>query len=56
VLAGFCIDAPIRSKLVVVNGISSVKDLQSFDDIHQIQRVVLFADHDDDELIEALER
>jgi len=54
VLAGFCIDAPMRSKLVVVNGISRVKDLQSFDDIHQTQRLVLFADHEDDELIEAL--
>ena len=53
-LANFCIDAPFRSKLVVVNGISRVKDLQSFDDIHQTQRLVLFADHDDDELIEAL--
>ncbi len=53
-LASFCIDAPFRSKLVVVNGISRVKDLQSFDDIHQTQRLVLFADHDDDELIDTL--
>ena len=50
-LARLCMDAPARSKLVVVNGLSRLKDLQSFDDIQQTQRIVLFADDDDDELV-----
>jgi hypothetical protein len=53
-LARLCIDAPARSKLVVVNGLSRLRDLQSFDDIQQTQRIVLFADDDDEELVGAL--
>jgi hypothetical protein len=53
-LAAFCIDAPACSKLVVVNGLSRIKDLQSFDDIQQTQRLVLFAEDDDEGLIETL--
>ncbi len=53
-LANFCIDAPFRSKLVLVNGLSRLNDLQSFDDIQQTQRLILFADDDDEEIIEAL--
>jgi hypothetical protein len=53
-LASLCIHAPAYSKLVVVNGVSRMKDLQSFDDVRQTQRLVLFADHDEEELIESL--
>jgi len=53
-VAAYCIDAPTGSKLVIVNGLSRIRDLQSFDDIHQTQRVVLFADGEDDELIDVL--
>lgn len=53
-LAAYCIDAPARSKLVVVNGLSRVRDLQSFDDIQQTQRLILFADEEDEDLIQEL--
>lgn len=53
-LAAYCINAAARSKLVVVNGLSRVKDLQSFDDIQQTQRLILIAEDDDDDLIQAL--
>jgi hypothetical protein len=53
-LARLCIDAPARSMLVVVNGLSRLRDLQSFDDIQQTQRIVLFADDDDEDLVGAL--
>lgn len=53
-LANLCIDAPAFSKLVVVNGLARVKDLQSFDDMRQTQHLVLFAEYGDEELIETL--
>jgi hypothetical protein len=53
-LASFCIDAPARTKLVIVNGITRMKDLQSFDDIQQTQRLILFADADASDLVQAL--
>jgi hypothetical protein len=53
-LAAYCIDAPTRSKLVVVNGLSRVRDLQSFDDIKQNQRLILFADGEDEEVVQAI--
>jgi len=53
-LARFCIDAPASSKLVVVNGLSRVKDLQSYDDMSQTQQVILFADAKDEGMIDVL--
>ena len=54
VLADYCIDAQARSKLVVVNGLGHIRNLQAYDDISQTQRLVLFADHDNEELIDSL--
>lgn len=53
-LANYCIDAQARSKVVVVNGLSRLRNLQAYDDVAQMQRLVLFADHDDEEMIEVL--
>jgi hypothetical protein len=53
-VAAYCVGAAPRSKLVVVNGLSRIRDLQSYDDIQQTQRLVLFADEEDDELIQTL--
>jgi hypothetical protein len=53
-LANFCIDAPVRSKLVIVNGLSRLRSLQAYDDIAETQKLILFADHNDEEMIEAL--
>jgi hypothetical protein len=53
-LAAYCVDAPMRSKVVVVNGLARVRDLQSFDDIQQTQRMILFADEKDGEAIRAI--
>jgi hypothetical protein len=53
-LASYCIALPPRSKLVVVNGLSRIRDLQAYDDVQQTQRLVLFADDEEEELVEAL--
>ena len=53
-LAAYCIDVPMRSKLVVVNGLARVRDLQAYDAMQQTQRLVLFADEDDEDLIRTL--
>ena len=54
VLANYCIDARAFTKLVVVNGLSRLRGLQAYDDIAQTQRLVLLADHADEEMIEVL--
>jgi hypothetical protein len=53
-LANRCVEAPSQSKLVLVNGIARLRDLQAFDDIAQTQRLVIFADESEEELIETL--
>jgi hypothetical protein len=55
VAANFCIDMPAFGELVVVNGLSRIKDLQSFDDIQATQRMVLFADESEEDLIRAFQ-
>lgn len=55
-LANYCIDAPTKSKLVVINGLSRLKHRQSYDDAAESQRLVLFASRDEAEMIEALGR
>ncbi|MGH7240122.1 MAG: hypothetical protein ACREHG_08665, partial [Candidatus Saccharimonadales bacterium] len=57
-LADYCIDAPLKSKLVVVNGLSRFQNnLQAYDDISQTQRLIIFADHaDQDQVIELFDR
>lgn len=54
-LATFCGAAQKRAKVVVVNGLRALSNLQAFDDIAACQRLVLFADHDDEERMKALE-
>jgi hypothetical protein len=53
-LANFCIDTPVHSKLVVVNGLSRLRNLQAYDDMAQTQKLVLFTDQDDEEMIGVL--
>jgi hypothetical protein len=53
-LANYCIDAPAKSKLVVVNGLSRLKHRQTYDDMAESQRLVLFASQDEAEMIETL--
>ena len=53
-LANYCIGAPAMSKLAIVNGLSRIRNLQAYDDITQTQRLVLFADHDEEEMIQSL--
>jgi hypothetical protein len=55
-LANLCTELPPMSKLVVVNGLARVRDLQSFDDISARQHMILFADQDEHEMIEVLGR
>lgn len=54
-LAAFCLAAPKRTKVVVVNGLRVLSNPQAFDDIAACQRLVLFADHDDEERMKELE-
>lgn len=50
-LAEECLEAPRRSQLIVVNGLSRIRgQLQSYDDIAATQRLALFADHDESDL------
>ena len=56
-LANFCIDAPRKSKMVVVNNLSRLKkNLQAYRDAADSQRMILFASHDEWEMIEELGR
>jgi len=50
-LANLCMDAPARSKLVVANGLDHFRSIQAYDDISQTQRLVIFADCYDEEMI-----
>lgn len=53
-LEGHCMDAKTHSQLIVVNGLSRIRNVQVYDNIYPIQRMVLFADHDDEEMIRTL--
>ena len=53
-LANYCIDAVAKSKLVVVNGLSRLKHRQTYDDMAESQRLILFASQDEVEMIETL--
>lgn len=53
-LANYCIDAPTKSKLVIVNGLSRLQHRQAYDDAAESQRLVLFASCDEEEMIESL--
>jgi hypothetical protein len=53
-LANYCIDAPTKSKLVVINGLSRLKHRQSYDDAAESQKLVLFASRDEEEMIKTL--
>ena len=53
-LANYCIDSPLRSKLVVINGLHRLKHRQSYDDIADTQRLILFASRDEEEKIKEL--
>lgn len=53
-LADYCLAAPVRSKLIVVDGLSRLRNLQAYDDISQTQKLILFADLDDEEMIQLL--
>lgn len=53
-LANLCIQASPKTKLVVVNGLEHLRSLQSYDDISQTQRLIVFADRHDEEMIETL--
>ena len=53
-LADFCTNKPKDSKLVIINDVSLIKNLQSFDAITASQRVLLFLDADEHEYMEAL--
>lgn len=53
-LANYCIDVPSRSKLIVVNGLSRLKHRQAYDDIADTQDLILFADSNEEEMIEVL--
>jgi hypothetical protein len=53
-LANYCIDAPAKSKLVVANGLSRLKQRQSYDDMAERQNLILFASRDEEEMIETL--
>ena len=54
-LAAFCCAAPPRTKVVVLNGLRVLSNPQAFDDIAACQRLVLFADHDDEDRMRDLE-
>lgn len=55
-LADYCLSIDPRSKVIVVNDISRMKDMQSFDDVMQLQPLVLFADSKDKELLDDFEQ
>jgi len=55
-LANYCIDAPAKSKLVVINGLSRLKHRQTYDDMAESQKLILFASRDEEEMIETLGR
>ena len=54
-MATFCCAAQKHTKVVVVNGLRVLSNPQAFDDIAKFQRLVLFADHDDEERMKDLE-
>jgi len=54
-LAAFCRNATQHTKVVIVNGLRGLSNPQAYDDIAASQRLVLFADHDDEERMKELE-
>lgn len=55
-LAEFCKAEPARSRLVLVNGAAMVRNPQHFRDIADSQRLIIFADHDETETLDAMEK
>jgi hypothetical protein len=53
-LANYCLSVPTRSKLVVANGLSRLRNLQAYDEISATQNLVLLADLEDEEMIQVL--
>lgn len=53
-LSNYCLSEPSRSRLIVVNGLSRLRNLQTYDDIATTQNLILFADLDDEEMIQSL--
>jgi HPt (histidine-containing phosphotransfer) domain-containing protein len=54
-LANYCIDAAARTKTVIINGLTDLRNsIQVYDDISQTQRLILFANQDEEEMIEVL--
>lgn len=53
-LANYCIDTPAHQKLIVANGLSHLRNIQSYDDISQTQKLVLFCDHNETDMIQVL--
>ena len=54
-LAALCCASDKHTKIVVVNGLRVLSNPQAFDDIAACQRVVLFADHDNEERMKEFE-
>ena len=54
-LADLCSSAPPHTKVIVVNGLRMLSNLQAFDEIASSQRLVLFGDHDDEDAMRDLE-
>ncbi len=54
-LAEYCLSVEPWTKVVVVNGLRSLSNRQAYDEIASCQRIVLFADHDDDERMREIE-
>lgn len=55
VLAEYCLDAPSRSLLVIVNGLARLSgQLQAYDDIRETQRLVIFSDQSEADDMEAI--
>lgn len=55
-LANYCIEQNPRSRVIVANGLSRLKNLQAFDEIAETQNLVLFASHDEQDMLESINR
>lgn len=51
IISDYCYFIKAQSKLIVINGLSRIKSLQFFDDMAQSQKIILFADHDEEKMI-----
>lgn len=53
-LAEYCASGSSSSSLVIVNGATRVANMQSFDDVAALHRVVVICDHQEDEAVKDL--